>query len=222
MERPVLERFIPDFHGEAQRLMQLCTRGFIMGFGISTRERPDYLVNTMPVEWSNIYEQANYMFYDPVVHWLLDHDGAIRWSEIRGPDLRSVKAHAATFGLRYGCVISYKVGAKRCFLSMARDDREFSDEEIATWKAKFLIWSQQVVNERPVINARELAVLRALGEGMSHKEIADHLNISIATVRQRQTSALHKLGAKNPTSAVRLATAYRLLDDPPPTLATDG
>lgn len=211
----MLERFIPDYHGEIQRLTQICSKGFIMGYGISTRERPDYLVNTMPVEWSTIYENANYMFYDPVVHWLLDHDGSIRWSEIRGPDIRSVRAHAASFGIKFGCVISYKVKNRRCFLSMAREDREFADDEIAAWKAKFHLWSQRVVDERPVLNERELSVLRALGDGMTHKEAADFLNISMATVRQRQASAMHKLGAKNPTSAVRMATAYQLLDVPP-------
>lgn len=211
----MLERFIPDFHGEIQRLTEICSKGFILGFGISTRERPDYLVNTMPVEWSTVYEEANYMFYDPIVHWLLDNDGSIRWSEIEGPDMRKVKAHAASFGLKYGCVISYKIKNRRCFLSMARQDREFQDKEIEAWKAKFRLWGQRVVDQRPVLNELQLSVLRALGDGMSHQEAAEHLNISLATVRQRQASAMKKLGARNPTSAVRMATAYQLLDIPP-------
>lgn len=211
----MLERFIPDFHGEIQRLTELCNKGFVMGFGISTRERPDYLVNTLPVEWSTVYEEQNYMFYDPIVHWLLDNDGSIRWSEIESPDFRKVKARAAKFGLKYGCVISYKIKNRRCFLSMARQDREFQDKEIDAWKAKFRLWGQRVVDERPVLNELQLSVLRALGDGMSHQEAAEHLNISMATVRQRQASAMKKLGAKTPTSAVRMATAYQLLDIPP-------
>lgn len=214
----MLERFIPDFHGEIQKLMELCSRGFIMGFGISTRERPDYLVNTMPQKWSTIYEDANYMFFDPVVQWLLSNSGSTRWSEIRGPDTRSVMAHAASFGIKYGGIISFKVKNRRCFLSLARDDREFADDEIASCKAKFHMWSQRVVDERPVLNEREISVLRALGDGMNHKEIAEHLSISIPTVRQRQTTAMHKLGAKTATSAVRLATAYQFLDLPAPRL----
>lgn len=211
----MLERFIPDFHGEIERLTKLCSKGFVMGFGISTRERPDYLINTLPADWSAAYEQSNYVFYDRIVHWLFDNEGSIRWSEIDGPDTRKVRARAAYFGLKYGCVISYKTKNRRCFLSMARHDQEFQDKEIDVWKAKFRLWSQLVIEERPVLNERELSVLRALGDGMSHKEIAEHLNISPATVRQRQASAINKLGAKNPISAVRMATAYKLLDFPP-------
>lgn len=52
------------------------------------RARDLGLINTLPADWSAAYEQSNYVFYDPIVHWLFDNEGSIRWSEIDGPDTR--------------------------------------------------------------------------------------------------------------------------------------
>lgn len=212
---PVLERFIPNFLGEVAELNKLCNAGFIMGFGISSRKNPDYVVNTFPSEWSAIYEDADYMFFDPIVQWLMTHSGMIRWSEIKFPDIRKVRRLAATHGLKYGCVISMKTNKTRCFLSMSRKDREFYEFEMSAYQNKFRAWCDAVVFERPYLKQSEIDVLRLLRAGMNQAQIADALGISLPTVRQRQGTAMAKLGAKTSHAAVGLACTYRMLDDLP-------
>lgn len=207
----MLKRFIPAFNAEFQSLSDVATAGLIMGFGISTSSNPDHLLNTYPPSWRSVYEEKNYLYSDPVVAWLLQNDGQCRWSEIDMPDPRGILEHAKQYGLRFGAVISVKVGLKRCFLAISRPDREIRNEEMSLWSAKFAAWCPLVVEERIVLNERELAVLRGLLNGLNHTEIAASLGISVPTVRQRQTTAMHKLGAKTSHSAVGLAATYQLL-----------
>ena len=58
------------------------------------------------------------------------------------------------------------------------------------------------------LTTRELEVLRLIAAGMRNQEIADHLDISAATVKRHIANAYAKLGAGHRTEA--LANAKRL------------
>ncbi|AMB84880.1 LuxR family transcriptional regulator [Pseudomonas agarici] len=62
------------------------------------------------------------------------------------------------------------------------------------------------------LTRRERECLQWAAEGLTAKEIAEHLHRSLATVTLHLTSAMHKLGAKNRVQAVLRAAHYRLLD----------
>ena len=51
------------------------------------------------------------------------------------------------------------------------------------------------------LSERELEILRLLGQGASNKEIADHLVITVGTVKNHLTSILGKLGVRDRTQA---------------------
>jgi DNA-binding NarL/FixJ family response regulator len=51
------------------------------------------------------------------------------------------------------------------------------------------------------LSERELDILRLLGQGASNKEIADHLVITVGTVKNHLTSILSKLGVRDRTQA---------------------
>ena len=55
-------------------------------------------------------------------------------------------------------------------------------------------------------------MLALSAEGLTAREIAQHLNRSVATVTLHLNSAMQKLGAKNRVQAVVRAVHYRLLD----------
>ena len=55
------------------------------------------------------------------------------------------------------------------------------------------------------LTARELEVLRMLGEGQSNKEIMDHFDLSLSTVKHHITNIREKLGAADRTQAVVIA-----------------
>ncbi|WP_122500371.1 LuxR family transcriptional regulator [Pseudomonas viridiflava] len=62
------------------------------------------------------------------------------------------------------------------------------------------------------LTRRERECLRWSAEGLTAREIAQHLNRSVATVTLHLNSAMQKLGAKNRVQAVVRAVHYRLLD----------
>jgi DNA-binding NarL/FixJ family response regulator len=52
------------------------------------------------------------------------------------------------------------------------------------------------------LSHRELEVLQALGQGLTYKQIADHLNVSIHTVRNYIRRVYEKLHVRSRTEAV--------------------
>lgn len=59
--------------------------------------------------------------------------------------------------------------------------------------------------------ARERGILELLAEGLENKRIGTPLNISPETVKSRLTRIFEKLGARNRTEAIRIATQRGLL-----------
>jgi DNA-binding NarL/FixJ family response regulator len=62
------------------------------------------------------------------------------------------------------------------------------------------------------LTARELEVLELLAKGMTNKEIAADLVITVRTVKFHVSSILHKLGAGNRTEAVSTAAERGIID----------
>lgn len=78
---------------------------------------------------------------------------------------------------------------------------------------------------RPVPTAREMQILRLIGEGLSNKEIARQLNIGVATTKSHVHNLLGKLGLQTRAQAAswirgRGVGPSRL--DPPPTPSRSG
>ncbi|HEX2915954.1 MAG TPA: response regulator transcription factor [Chloroflexia bacterium] len=65
------------------------------------------------------------------------------------------------------------------------------------------------------LTERESEVLRLLAEGKANKEIARHLNLSVATVKTHISIILGKLGLESRTQAAIYATNNGLLDKDP-------
>lgn len=196
----MLETLLPNFESETEALHRLAPAGWIMGFNI-TYTGPEYLVNQYPDAWRRVYEERNYFIGDPVLMWTIGKSGVTRWSAIRIPDMRGVMRHAAEYGLAYGAAFSRKVGSKRSFLTLARSDREFTDEEIAEVDEKFNYWVDLLMN-RAALTEGELEVLRCFRDGMGQRETAEELAVSELTVKQRSQKACQKLGATTRTQAV--------------------
>lgn len=64
----------------------------------------------------------------------------------------------------------------------------------------------------PPLTAREIEVLRLIGEGLPNREIARRLTVSERTVKFHVSSILSKLEAGNRTEAVRLAVQQGLIE----------
>ena len=62
------------------------------------------------------------------------------------------------------------------------------------------------------LSGREREVLRLIAEGLSAKEIADQLGISIKTVEAHRTSLMRKVGVRKATELVRYAVRHGLIE----------
>jgi DNA-binding CsgD family transcriptional regulator len=62
--------------------------------------------------------------------------------------------------------------------------------------------SCETLNERFGLTTREFEVVRCLGRGLSYKAVADHLDISVDTVRSHVRSIYVKLQAQSVTEAL--------------------
>ena len=62
------------------------------------------------------------------------------------------------------------------------------------------------------LTAREVDVLRCLANGLSNKEIASQLSVSLTTARTHVSSILHKLNLENRTQAALYAREQGLIE----------
>lgn len=202
---------IPAFDQERQTLRSIGSSGFFLGFGINLRGS-EHMQIEYPQAWQDEYEAGAYYIADPIVIWVFTQNGYKRWSEITFPDVRGVMQKAKRHGMIYGAVFACTVEKKKCFLTVARDDRELTNTELALLDARFNIWSNIVMGKAHLTDG-ELDVLRLLRDGFAQKQIADNLSIAESTVKKRALSACNKLGAKSRTHAVAIAVSRNYFSD---------
>lgn len=80
---------------------------------------------------------------------------------------------------------------------------------------RYVSTSVFIVNEVEIterkISKRELEVLQLMAEGMSNKEIADRLFLSLHTIKSHTSSLFEKLEVKRRTQAVETAKKLRII-----------
>ena len=189
-------------------LRLLGPQGFILVSNMGMRG-PEFFHSEYPREWQRLYETRNYTWGDPILIWSMMFTGDKRWSEIKTPDPRGVLEAAKAFGINFGAILS-RGGIKKTVLSLAREDREFTDEEMALIAGMM----DRLVTEAAIdrsLTIQEVDTLRRLRDGLSHKEIASVLNIGVSTVKLRLSTARQKLGAASNVHALALALQRNLL-----------
>lgn len=182
--------------------------GFMVGLNLTLRG-PEYFHSTFPKSWQQEYEDKNYLFIDPMVYWAMTKTGYKRWSEVPFAGATPVFRRAKHHGLPFGATLSTTKGHGRSLLSLARHDRDLTDEELS--QGAELLDQLAVTTYGTQLSIEELETLRLASEGLAQKEIATALGVAEPTVKARLTKAKDKLGARNTTHAVRLAISSRLL-----------
>jgi len=201
----VIESMIPNFEAEAAFLDHLAPSGYTLAFNVGF-QGAELFRSSFPQKWQERYESRAYYFTDPVLIWSITKVGRKRWSELKLPDVRGIFAEAKEFGLSYGVVISTNIGGSKSVLTAARDDREFSDEELDLLQAK-LEYMAGCASPKGGLSDGELAVFRELANGASIQETAETLGISKAAVNKRIDKAKQKLHAKSTMQAVSIAAS---------------
>jgi LuxR family transcriptional regulator len=179
-----------------------------VGFAFPMEER-----NMLPEAWVRHYTRHGLMLVDPIMKWVYQQRGAIRWSEISLPDPANVLGTAASHGMRFGAAVSFADQdgkGQRSFGTFAREDREFTDSELDDIHAE--VERLHVAKAPPTnLTGAELEALRMVKDGLLMKEIAGLLGVSEGAVQQRLKNAKLKLNASTSSQAVSMATGFGLI-----------
>ena len=142
--------------------------------------------------------------------WGFSQTGSIRWSDPTLPDPFGLFIEAAEYGLKYGMTVSYGPISSRTIASAARDDREFTDDEIA--KAADIVHNLHDVTQPPdELTVAQIEALKCIAGGDRHAAAAAKLGISESALKARLNSARQRLMARTTAEAIQRAKDYRLL-----------
>ena len=73
-------------------------------------------------------------------------------------------------------------------------------------------YKQEELQAIETLTPREREILRALAEGLSNKQIAEKLNITVDTERTHVLNILHKLGVHSRLQALLFAVRHGLVE----------
>lgn len=112
-----------------EQVENLSSSGFAIAFHIRLTS-PDFLFQTYPKDWIDIYSEKGYVMVDPIVRWGFTQTGAIRWSGLGDLDDQNILKQSLAYGMAYGVAIATETEGSRSVAGFARKDREYTDDEI--------------------------------------------------------------------------------------------
>mgnify|MGYP000105318292 CR=1 FL=1 len=124
----------PDIRTVLKRLEQQSPTGFAIAFHIKFTT-PEFLFQTYPKAWIDIYSEGGYVMQDPTVSWGFANEGSRRWSDMAAEDSAGILEQCKAFDMNYGLTVALERGGSRSLASFTRSDREFSDAECAALQA---------------------------------------------------------------------------------------
>lgn len=122
-----------DIH-KIENILRTVTERSPAGFAIAFHIRhmaPDFLFQTYPKNWIDLYSEKGWVMADPIVRWGFGDTGHRRWSDLDMLDDQGILEQSAKYGMSYGVAIATEAGGSRSVAGFSRNDREFTDDEIA-------------------------------------------------------------------------------------------
>lgn len=198
-----------DLNQLLAQLRALSPKGYAAGLHIRFAA-PLITSHTYDEEWLRIYTSRAYALRDPLIFWGLSCEGSTRWSEIQLPDPFDIFGQAAQFGLNFGCAVACGPLTSRTIVGAAREDREFTDAEIAAIQA--LVWKMHEIAQPPdELTKAQVEALKCIADGDRHIAAAARLGISESALKARLTAAREKLSARTTSEAIQRAKDFRLI-----------
>ena len=191
------------------QLADLSPKGYALALHIRFASA-HIMLQTYDPRWTEIYTERGYMLADPMVFWGFGNDGTTRWSEIELPDPHGILAQAAEHGLKYGVAVALGPTSSRTIGGFARDDREFTDAEIAQIADIVRALHDASTPPEALTPAQRMA-LRLVARGNRYAEAAALLGISESALKARLRAARERLFVRTTAEAVQRAQEYNLL-----------
>ena len=171
---------------------------------------PIMFFQTYPEDWQEHYTRNGYVLRDPVTAWCFVSTGTTRWSNKKIPDPFGIFEEAKSFGLNFGCSVSCGPILSRTVASIARSDREFTDDEIA----QIAIVVQELHDQcdpNVRLTKAQIEALQCVADGMRHAAAAAKIGISESALKIRLASAREKLLARTTAEAIQRAKDFHLM-----------
>lgn len=194
---------------ELLRIAGIATAGYF----VALRNRgtsPLMAFQTYPQAWIDEYTDNAYVLRDPITTWALTIGGSIRWSSPFLPDPFRIFAKAAARGLTYGASIAIGPIGALTICSVARADRELTDDEIAELRG-IVTGLHEMVKLPTELTAAQKEILGVMANRLGLADASAQLGLSEAVVRQRTRQVCNALFAQTPEVAVQRAKDYKLL-----------
>jgi LuxR family transcriptional regulator len=196
---------------ELKSLKKLAPAGYSIGISIRFYA-PLKVYYDYPKAWIEEYTENGYALVDPAVIWGITNEGIIEWDKNKLADEKEIFKKAAKHGMKYGITCSIKIDKKKTIASFARTDRRFTETEKELIRDSLeRLHIAHMPNEN--LTTEELDTLDLTSKGFTGEQIAKKLNIALATVKSRLTTARRKLGAKNTNEAASLAKSLGLFEE---------
>jgi len=204
------KRLPPEIIDLPQQVAEVANKGFVVAFNVKGAW-PQFYFTNFPAKWENFYIDNSLIYVDPIVLWSMWGEGQKRWSDIML--LRHVAVNdvvmkqASKFGLTYGIILSERMPDKRrrkCFFSAARDDREFTDEEIEYLWSVFRGALRTLALPVKVTDA-QLELLELSAQGWTQADLAERRQVTPTAIKKSLATARKAFGARNVTEAVAIA-----------------
>ena len=194
---------------EFEKLGELAPLGYGLGLHIRFAS-PLISLYTWSSAWQEHYTNQVYVLRDPMIAWAFAKKGACRWSECPLPDPFGVIKEAADYGLTYGATISCGPLSSRTIAGIARNDREFLDEELE--RVKLVVEYLHDRTEPPErLTKAQREALTLVADGMRYSQAAKKLGISESAFKLRLSSARNRLMARTIAEAIQRAKDYKLM-----------
>ncbi len=184
------------------------------------------IVTTYPEEWTNYYNQSNFMEHDPVVKQLFKSDGPFSWeSIIEKQQLTKIQNkimhEAEDVGIFSGVGVGVHEGMDISGFGITSSYKRTKPDKDMLAVLNLLAFQFHEVYSKlnylpPTVcshklTPREVEILHWMSEGKSDQAIADILYIQHSTVRYHIQNIFKKLGANNRTMAVVKAIKMQLI-----------
>jgi LuxR family transcriptional regulator len=194
---------------ELHQLALMAPGGYSIGLHIRFTA-PLFMFQTYDQAWLDHYTENGFVLRDPMVAWGFSTTGTIRWSDPSLPDPFGLFKEAAKHGLNFGATVACGPIKSRTIASFGRDDREFSDKEIAAMQA--IVQRMHDMTEPPEeLTRAQIEALRCIAGGDRIAAAAAKLGISESALKARITSARIRLMARTTAEAIQRAKDYRLM-----------
>jgi LuxR family transcriptional regulator len=117
-----------DIRSILLRLEEQSPTGFAIAFHVKFTT-PEFLLQTYPKEWIDLYSERGYVMVDPTVSWGFNNEGTKRWSELADDDSVGIFKECQKFNMNYGVSVALEQGGSRSLASFTRHDRDFAEAE---------------------------------------------------------------------------------------------